>query len=240
MVRRLLSWHSVPITVFFIAILGRYIVAQTTDATILGTVTDQTGAVLPRASITATHLETGQSHKVQTDEGGRYRIPQLPLGEWEVKAELSGFKTVVRRGITLTVRREAVVNLTLEVGAVVENVVVTGEAPLVNTQNAVLSGLVDERSIAELPLNGRSFDNLITLNPGAILHQNRERLIGAGPGNYFSVSGLQPAMNRFTLDGTEYNGVAAVSQTPGGVSGQTLGLDAIREFEVLRNAYSSE
>ncbi|MBI4463779.1 MAG: carboxypeptidase regulatory-like domain-containing protein, partial [Acidobacteria bacterium] len=162
---------------FVMASHNRALFAQTTTATILGTVADETGAVLPGASITVTHLDTGEVRRVATDQTGRYRVPQLALGQYEVKAELSGFRTTVRSGITLTIRREAVVDISLQVGAVVESVEVTGEAPLVDTQNAVLSGLVDDRSIAELPLNGRSFDNLITLNAGSFLHQNRERLI---------------------------------------------------------------
>ena len=238
---RFVSLCAMPTLVFVIVVTaGPSLLAQTTTATISGRAVDQSGAVMPGVSVTLSHLETGETRTTLTDDAGRYRVPQLALGEYEVRAELSGFKTVVRSGITLTVRREAVVELVLEVGSVIETVEVTGEAPLVNTRNAVLSGLVDDRAIAELPLNGRSFDNLITLSAGTFFHQNRERLIGAGPGNYFSVSGLQPAMNRFTLDGTEYSGVSAVSTTPGGVSGQTLGLDAIREFEVLKNSYSAE
>lgn len=229
----------------FYLVLGGFLIAaqgmaQTTSGTISGTLFDETGAVLPGVTVTVTHLETGEKRTVLSDDAGRYRVPQLALGDYEVKAELSGFKTAVRRGVTLTVRREAIVDVTLNVGEVSEQLVVTGEAPLVETRSSALSGLVDDRAIRDLPLNGRSFDNLITLHAGSVLYGNRERLIGAGPGNYFSVSGLRPAMNRFTLDGTEYNGASAVSTTPGGVSGQTLGIDAIREFEVLRNVYSSE
>ena len=112
--------------------------------------------------------ETGATRVVTTDDAGNYRVLSLPLGPQEVKAEKKGFKAVVRTGINLAVGQEAVVNLRLEVGEFVQQVAVTAEAPVVNVTTAPVSGMVGERQIKELPLNGRSFDNLITLNPGTI------------------------------------------------------------------------
>src|SRR5262245_65703179 len=112
---------------------------QNTAGTILGTTSDQSGARLPGVTITITNTDTGIVRSVTTDEGGRYRAPGLGLGNYEVKAELSGFRTAVRMGIQLTVAEEAVVNLTLSVGTVSEQVQVTGEAPLVETTSAALS-----------------------------------------------------------------------------------------------------
>ena len=142
--------------------------AQVTTGTIVGTVMDSTGAVVPAATVTVRNLETGISRTQTTDSAGRYRAPQLPLGNYDVTTEAAGFQTVVRSGITLTVGREAAVDFTLQVGAVSERITVTGEAPLVQTSNATVASLVDERAMRELPLNGRSFADLTGIQPGVI------------------------------------------------------------------------
>ena len=128
---------------------------------------------------------------VTTDAAGTYRVLLLPVGRYEVKAEASGFKATLETGISLVVGEEAVVNLRLQVGAVQEQVSVTSEAPLVNTTTAPVSGLVGERQVKDLPLNGRSFDNLITLNPGAVNYSALKSgpSVGSGEGAYFTVAG---------------------------------------------------
>jgi uncharacterized surface anchored protein len=123
-----------------------------TTATLLGTVQDETGGVLPGVNVTLVNLDTGITRTVLTDDEGRYRAANLSLGDYELQAELSGFNTAVRRGIRLTVGREAIVDLTMSVGEVTEEVIVTGDAPLVETTNASLAALVDEKKILELPL----------------------------------------------------------------------------------------
>src|SRR5262245_7574840 len=134
-----------------------FVSAQISTGIISGTVADETGAVLPGVNITVKNTETGISQSAITDDGGHYSASQLALGGYEVQADLSGFKTVVRSGITLTVGREAVVNITLSVGEISEKVVVSGEAPLVETTSSTLGGLVDDKKIRDLPLNGRNF-----------------------------------------------------------------------------------
>ena len=140
----------------------------------------------------------------------------------------------------LVVGQEAIVNLTLEVGAAAELVTVTDEAPLVNTTLSSTSGLINEVQIKELPLNGRSFDNLITLNPGAINYTYKSPGTVTSQGNTFSVAGRKPLENIFLLNGVEYTGSSQLSITPGGVSGYLLGIDAVREFNVLSGTYSAE
>ena len=142
--------------------------AQVTSATILGTVTDSTGGVLPGVDVTVTHLDTNSVRMGLTDDTGRYRISQLALGAYEVRAELAGFQTAVRQGLNLNLGQEAVVNLTLSVGAITEQVIVTGAAPLVETTNSAISGLIDDKQIRDLPLNGRSFTELAVLQPGVV------------------------------------------------------------------------
>src|SRR5208282_6918013 len=137
-------------------------------AAISGNVEDATGGALTGATVTVKSLETGAVRIVTTDEAGTFRVLDLPLGPQEVKAEKKGFKATVRTGINLEVAQEVAVNLRLEVGEVVQQIVVLADASIVNTTTAPVSGVVGEREVKDLPLNGRSFDNLITLNPGAI------------------------------------------------------------------------
>jgi hypothetical protein len=214
--------------------------AQVT-ASISGRVEDASGAAIPEAAVTVTSLETGAGRMVISDATGAYRVLSLPVGRYEVKAEAAGFKATLRTGISLAVGEEAVVSLKLDVGAVQEQVSVTSEAPLVNTTTASISGLVGERQVKDLPLNGRSFDNLITLNPGAVNYTLKAGpSIGSGEGAYFTVAGRRPSDNVFLMNGIEYTGSSNIGITPGGVSGQLLGIDAVREFNVMSDAYSAE
>src|SRR5262249_44602904 len=154
---------------------------------------------------TITHLDTGIVRSVTTDEVGRYRAPALSLGDYEVKAELSGFRTAVRSGIQLTVAAEVVVNLSLGVGVVTEHVQVTGEAPLVEITNATLSGLVDDKKMRDLPLNGRSFETLAFMQPGVTPYYRGRHDTDQGEGTKMSVTGSRVDSNSFLLDGTNIN-----------------------------------
>src|SRR5262249_28824316 len=143
-------------------------VAQTSTATILGTVKDTSGALVPGVSITIKHTETGQTRTAISSETGDYNVPLLPVGAYEITTAMPGFKQQVSSGINLAVGQQAVINLTLEVGAPAEQVTVTEEAPLVNTTLSSTSGLITEQQVKELPLNGRSFDQLLALNVGVV------------------------------------------------------------------------
>src|SRR5205807_4084416 len=202
-----------------------------------GIVQDSSGAPIAGATGTVRNVATGTARSVTSDEGGRYIVPVLPLGNYEVQAQQAGFQTEIRSGITLTVGREEVINLTLRVGQQTLSVTVTEAAPLVNTTTAEISGLVAEREVKELPLNGRSFDNLITLNPGAVNYSALKSgpSVGSGEGAYFTVAGRRPLDNLFLLNGIEYTGSSNIGITTGGVSGQLLGIDAVRELNVVRD-----
>ena len=218
--------------------------AQVATATISGTVRDATGAVVPGATIILRSVETGIRRTVTTDASGRYSAPQLGLGGYEVTASATGFQTLVRSGITLTVGREADVEFTLQLGTVAERVEVTGEAPLVETTTSTVSGLVDEKTVRELPLNGRSFTDLMDLQP------NVKNIAAAAPGRgsagqrffgiaaKFSVAGAHPSQNNYIVDGLIINDT--VVATPGSAAGGLLGTDAIREFRLLTSNYSAE
>src|SRR5262245_54033078 len=150
------------------AICTQLTFAQVNTATISGTVHDASGAVLPGANVTIQNQDTGISRTVISNETGRYSAPALGLGNYQVTVQLPGFQGQVRSGIALTVGREAVVDFTLAVGAVAQTLEVTGEAPLVELTNANLGGLVDDRTIREMPLNSRSWDTLAYTIPGVV------------------------------------------------------------------------
>ena len=158
-----------------------------------------------------------------------------------MRVEKKGFKATVRTGIDLEVGQQVTVNLRLELGDVVQQVVVSGEAPIVNTTTASISGMVGEPEVKDLPLNGRSFDNLITLNPGTINYSAlKSAQTSTSNGNTFSVAGRRTSENLFLFNGIEYTGSSQLAITPGGVSGELLGIDAIREFNVLTDTYSAQ
>jgi len=218
-------------------------ICQTT-ASVAGVTTDSSGAVLPGAAILVRSFETGATRTTISDAIGRYDVPALPVGLYEVTAEKSGFESVVRKGIRLDVGQQTTVDFLLPVGAIKQQVTITGEAPMVIAAPEQTSGLVGERQVKDLPLNGRSFDELLTLNPG-IANFTSEKTGGIGisnssTGNNFAVSGNRPQQNLFLLNGVEFTGAAENNMQPGGTSQQLLGVDAVREFNVFRDSYGAE
>jgi hypothetical protein len=214
------------------------------SASLTGVIVDPSGAAISGASVVATSIDTGISRSAATDQAGRYRLFALPVGEYSVRATKGGFSEGIRSGIRLVVGQEASVNLTLKLGQVSQQVKVTGDAPVVSVTTQDISGLVGERQVKDLPLNGRSYDLLLTLNPG-IVNFTWEKTGGVGvsnstTGNNFSVSGNRPQQNIFLLNGVEYTGAAENNMQPGGSSQQLLGVDAVREFNVLRDSYGAE
>src|SRR5579859_724941 len=213
------------------------------SASISGASRDSSGAAMPGVTLTAKNVETGLVRRVMTDEQGRYDLVSLPVGRYEVTAEKTGFRTEVRGAVTLAVGQEAMVDWTLQLGEVKQHITVTGEAPVLSATASGISGLVGERQIKDLPLNGRSYDELLTLNPG-VVNFTWEKTGGVGisnsaVGNMFSVSGNRPQQNLFLLNGIEFTGAAENNMQPGGTSQQLLGVDAVREFNVLRDNYGA-
>jgi len=225
--------------VALIALATSLVLAQGATATMSGVVHDGTGGVIPGVTVTIKHTETGLTRTVQTSENGAYRMPSLPVGAYEVTAEAAGFKKQVRSGINLVVAQEAVVNLTLDVGGVADTVTVNEDAPLVNTTLAETSGLINEGQMKELPLNGRSFDQLLTMNVG--VSNNSSNTLN-NQWTAFSVSGKRPETNRFVINGIDYVGgnAGGLFITPSGAGGQLLGVDAVREYNVLSHSYGAE
>jgi hypothetical protein len=211
--------------------------AQSTGGTITGVVRDGTGAVLPGATVVVTNSDTSIARTLVSDDGGRYIAPDLPPGPYTVKVSLDGFTTVNRSGITLTVGQQAVVNIELNVGQMADEVTVVAEATTVDTKSASTGGLVSTQQIEGLPLNGRSFIELANLTPGVQLTQTGGQSTSTGFGAKLSVNGSRYTANLFTLDGTNLND--EYSQA-GSASGNVLGVEAIREFQVLTNSFSAE
>jgi hypothetical protein len=208
-------------------------------AAISGTVEDQAGGVVSGAVLTVKSLETGSSRTTTTDEAGAFKVSSLPLGPQEVTAEKPGFKREVRTGIDLILGQEMVLKLKLELGQVSQQITLSAEGPVVNTTTAEVSGFVGQRAVKDLPLNGRSWDNLIALNPGAVNYSLKSPNTTTSNGNTFTVAGRRPMDNLVLLNGIEYTGASLVGVTPGGVSGGLLGIDAVREFNVLTDTYSA-
>ena len=206
---------------------------------ILGRVTDSTGAVVPGAPVEITNVGTGASRTVQTDAGGRYAVPNLPSGTYNVTIRQSGFQTQVRRGVTVSVGQDAVVNLALAVGNVQETVEVTAEAPMIETTNATVSSLVSGEQIRDLPLNGRSVDRLALLVPGTLQdHAVNANSVILGTGMRLSVNGNRPDSNLFLLDGTMTND--QTMQGPSSGTGSTLGVEGVQEFRLITHNFSAE
>src|SRR5881296_1627472 len=221
-----------------ITLAGGLVFGQNFSAAISGSVRDTTGAVIPGTTVTAKHTETGLTRTVQSNEEGGYTMPQLPVGSYEITAEKPGFRTHVRRGITLVVAQEAVVNLTLDVGDLAEKITVTEEIPIVNTTLNSVSGLINEKQIKDMPLNGRSFNDLLVLN--TTVNDNRSNTAAGGPA--YSISGKRQETNRWTINGMDYVGTNSqgTANAPNGMSDQLLGVDAVREYNVLGHTYGAE
>lgn len=235
-------WITTLITVVFgVCVLP---VTAQVSADLSGVVTDQSGAAVTNAKVTLKSLDTGLLRISSSDQRGRYQFFALPVGLYEIRVTKGGFAEAVRSGIRLVVGQDANADVNLKVGRVTEEVRVNEDAPVVNLTTQDISGLVAERQIKDLPLNGRSYDLLLTLNPG-IVNFSWEKTGGIGvsnstTGNDFAVSGNRPQQNLFLLNGVEFTGAAENNMQPGGTSGQLLGVDAVREFNVLRDSYGPE
>ncbi|HYA17779.1 MAG TPA: carboxypeptidase regulatory-like domain-containing protein [Bryobacteraceae bacterium] len=218
--------------------------AAQVSASLSGTVTDPSGAVVAAATVKTTNTGTGATRSTVTGASGRYDFAALPLGGYEIRVSRPGFADAVRTGVSLDVGEAAVIDFTLKVGDTSQSVTIDADAPQVSVTTSDTSGLVGERQVRELPLNGRSFDELLTLNPG-VVNFTSQKVGGVGvsnstSGNNFVVNGNRPQQNMYLLNGVEFTGAAENNMQPGGVSQQLLGVDAIREFNLLRDSYSAE
>lgn len=221
---------------------------SSTSATITGRVTDSQGLVVPGAQVQATNILTNISYASETNEDGLYRISNLPPGEYRVIVQKEGFASIAKPAVELHVQDIITINFAMQVGSVTQTITVEAGAPLINTESATVSTVVDRRFVGNLPLNGRSFQTLIQLTPGVVVTGSSF----ANPGQ-FSVNGQRADTNYFSVDGVGANigvsPVAGLSETAGGaipgfsISGGTnnlVSVDALEEFRIQTSTYAPE
>jgi len=216
--------------------------AQVVGGTLSGLVTDTTGAAIPGAHVLVHNDDTGAQRSLTTNASGQYVASSISVGTYTLSADAPGFSHFTRSNVMVTTGQTLNLDLALPVSGS-ETVNVSEAMPVVNTSTEQTAGLVDSRQVKGLPLNGRSYDQLILLNPGTVNYTN-QRSGGVGTsnssvGSMFSVSGRRPQDNLFLLNGIEYTGASLINNTPGGTSGQLLGIDGIREFNVVTDTYSA-
>jgi outer membrane receptor protein involved in Fe transport len=204
---------------------------QTATATLVGRVQDQAGAALAGAEITLTQEATGQERVVTSDAQGGYVFLLLPVGEYTISAERSGFQKLVRRGVVLQVDQRAALDLVLKVGQATETVDVRAGVSLLQTESASVGTVIDRNKVVTLPLNGREFQQLALLVPGAVPPAQGSSLSFRGG---FNVAGARESANYFLLDGVDNNNSSANQYT------FRPSIDMIEEFKVQTNSYSAE
>ena len=226
------------LTIALLLLSASWARAQATSSSIEGVLRDSSGAALPGVAVIAKHSDTGLIREVVTGANGRFVMPGLPLGRFEVRASLEGFKPAVKPDVAVVLGVPAVVNLTLQPGVRNEEVTVLAEGSKVQTGTGELSFLVGEQEIKDLPLNGRNYTDLAFLQPGVIAFNHRDGGSVVAHGVGASINGLDPRSNVYMLDGTLLNDFT--NGPAGSAAGTTLGTETVREFRVETNSYSAE
>src|SRR6266496_3850197 len=228
------SWRLMP-TSLFAMLVATAAFAQTPTGTILGSVKDAQGGVIPGATVTATNLGTQFSRGAVTDEAGEYALRLLPVGNYMVVVAMPGFKNFTQTGIVLEVGRNARVDATIELGDVNESVTVAGDSPLVDTASASLARTVGQNEVLNLPLVNRDLYSLLSLTGGITSNDNSNSL--GGPEQLTTINGsgrAQMGTVNFQLDGG--NNTAGLR----GTGNPAPNPEAVQEFRVLTNGYSAE
>jgi hypothetical protein len=218
--------------------------AQVAGATLSGTVSDQSGGVVPQAAISIKNIATGITRSSTTSTAGFYSVPNLLPGTYEIRAAAQGFASEVQMGVTLTVGEQQVLNFTLQVGQISQTVEVSTEAPTVQLGSSSISAVINSTTVRELPLNGRSWTDLAALQPGvSAITAQADFSVGGdrgnrGFGNQITIAGARPEQNNYRLDGVSINDFN--NAAPGSVLGGDMGVDAVQEFSVITSNVSAE
>jgi hypothetical protein len=231
---------TITLGCFLGAMVAPRLAAQGTTATILGTVTDSTGAAIPGAAIQVKNVGTGLTQSTQSDPQGRYRVPDLAVGDYEVQSSKQGFATVLRKGITLTVGSQGVVDFALAVGQTQQTVTVEGQVTQVETTNSSVGQLVDTAQMRNLPLNGRNFEDLIQGAPGVQNYYAGTTGLNMREGKdaAISVAGARPEGTALLMD--DQNLQSFYNRGIGSITGTSLGVESIGEFQTLTNTYGAQ
>ena len=222
-------------------LLSTPVYAQVAGANLTGTVTDQSGSGVPHANVSIKNTATGVVSDINTDSDGFYSAPNLLPGNYEITVSAAGFSTAVQTGLTLTVGAVKALNIPLKIGHATEKVEVTAIAPDVQLASSALSAEVDSTTERELPLNGRDWTQLATLQPGVTgvrVEAGASNRGNRGYGTLLSISGHQPFENNYRLNGVSINDYS--NGSPGSSLGVNLGVDAVQEFSVLTSNYTAE
>ncbi|WP_035351586.1 TonB-dependent receptor [Edaphobacter aggregans] len=228
--------------------------AQSTDATISGVVVDTSGGVIPDADILILNEATGVQFANRTNGAGIYTVSVLPPGQYRVQVSKGGFKTLIKPGIILNVQSAVALNFTLPVGVASESITVEAGSSTINTNDASVSTVIDRKFVENMPLNGRSFQDLISMTPGVVTQSPQATGLAAGYSGDFSVNGQRTESNYYTVDGVSGNvssgtprGYSQISNTGSIASSSALGttqslvsVDALQEFRVSSSTYSAE
>ncbi|HEY4777102.1 MAG TPA: TonB-dependent receptor [Candidatus Acidoferrales bacterium] len=238
--RRSLQFAMVCATLFISLLGATTSQAQTFRGTILGTVTDSSGAALVGATVTVHNVDTGVDRITETTTDGGYLMPELPVGSYDVTISMKGFQKTTTTGVAVTVAGERRVDASLKPGATSQSITVSGDTlPTVETASDTLGGTFENNQVEELPINGRDYTKLLIMVPGTAGEPNGG---GDSPGSYglFSADGSRGRSNNYLLDGTDmndgYRNLPAINQGGVfGVPGTILPEDSIQELNVLTN-----
>ena len=232
---------AMVLLIWFLASIPAH--SQVVGANLSGTITDESHGAIPKASVSIHNIATGVTTTVTTNDQGIYSAPNLLPGNYQATISAQGFQKAIQNGIVLTVGAQQVLNIAMKVGSVSQTVEVTTEAPDVQLASSTINGSVSENTISQLPLNGRSWTDLATLQPGVssihdmALTTSHDRL-GRGLGDQMSIDGGRPQQNNYLLNGVSINDYS--NQAPGTILGENLGADAVAEFTILTSNYSTE
>jgi len=231
------SWRSQSATFLFFLMFLVPAIAQVDMGSISGVIHDPSGAAVPNAKIVLTNEDTNISTSTTSGAEGQYTFSPVKAGHYSVSASASGFQTVKQKNVTLDVQQKLEVNISLTIGQTTETVVVDAAPPLLQTLDASVGQVVEEKAINDLPLNGRNFTFLAQLSAGVTQGQQDTR--GLGASGSFAANGLRPAQNNYLLDGID-NNTNLVDFLNGTAYSVKPPVDAVQEFKVETNNYSAE